>query len=151
MTNRNLDIDSAEQNTTANKNLPAQTRENMVEEEMRDSRKRIMVSQSSMTRAPTTTNTQSTKPKHAKQKPKRRIVSWKEPIAGNLIATPIGGNFQGIDKVERKLRTRTVAKHGVVFKIQETNSVTDTNLSINPPAHEGCSRQDDKGFNNATH
>ncbi len=69
----------------------------------------------------------------------------------NVIATPIGGNFQGIDKVERKLRTMTVAKHGVVSKIQETNPVTDTNLSINPPAHKGCSRPDNKGTNNAAH
>jgi hypothetical protein len=117
ITNRNSGIDSAEQNTTANKNLPAQTWENTVEEEMRDSRKRIMASQSSMTRAPTTMNMQSTAPKHVEQKPKRRIVSWKEPIAGNVITTPIGGNFQGIDKVEWKLRTRTVGKHGVVSKI----------------------------------
>ncbi len=49
MTNRKSDIDSAEKITTANKNLPAKTRENTVEEEMRDSRKRIMASQSSTT------------------------------------------------------------------------------------------------------
>jgi hypothetical protein len=138
MTNRNSDINSAERNTTANENLPALTRENRVEEETRKSRKR------------TAMNTQSTAPKHVKQKPKRRIVSWKELIAANIIATPIGGNFQGIDKVEQKLRTRTVAKHRVVSELQETNSVTDTNLSINPPAHKGCSRPDDKVTNNAT-
>jgi hypothetical protein len=90
-----------------------------------------------------------TQARHAETQEKDSFTE--EPIAANVITTPIKGNFQGINKVERNFRTRTVAKHRVVSEIQETNPVTDTNLSINPPAHEGRSRPHNKGTDKATH
>jgi hypothetical protein len=54
--NGSTDIDSAEQHTTAKENLPAQARENMVEEK-RGSRKHGRASQSKTTRVPTATST----------------------------------------------------------------------------------------------
>ncbi len=83
----NSDIDSAEQNITAHKHLPTWEGEHTVEE-TGDSRKRSVASQSSTTRDSLATNTQSTPPKHVKRTSKRRKVSWEEPIAATVIATP---------------------------------------------------------------
>jgi hypothetical protein len=51
---------------------------------------------------------QSTTPKHVERRPKKGRVSWKEPIE---VTTIIRGDFQGIDRVEQKLRRGTTAEH----------------------------------------
>ncbi len=136
--NGSTDIDSAEQHTTAKENLPAQARENMVEEK-RGSRKHERASQSRTTRVPTATSTQSSAPEQVEWTPKKGRVSWKEPLAATVI---IRGNFQGINRGEWKLRTRTAAEHKATPETLEINPATATTLSINPIAQDSQVRPD---------
>jgi hypothetical protein len=87
------DINSAAQHTTANKTLPSQAGESTVEEKGGSRKQSCM---------------QSATPKHVKRRPKKGRVSLKETIE---VTTIIRGDFQGIDRVERKLRRGTTAEH----------------------------------------
>jgi hypothetical protein len=118
------DINSAAQHTTANKTLPSQAGESMVEEKG-GSRKRPC--------------TQSTTPKHVERRPKKGSVSWKEPIE---VTTIIRGDFQGIDRVERKLRRGTTAEHKATPEKMEINYATAPHLVIDPIAHKSQVRSD---------
>jgi hypothetical protein len=126
------DIDSAAQHTTANKTLPYQAGESMVEEKGGSRKQSCM---------------QSTKPKHVERRPKKGRVSWKEPIE---VTTIIRGDFQGIDRVEWKLRRGATAEHKATPEKMEIDHVTALHLGINPIAHESRVRLDyDKTFNTA--
>jgi hypothetical protein len=116
----------------------------------RSSRKHSTVSQSSKTRAGTAKSTQITTPEHVERKSKSRRLLWKDPILVNVIPTSIGGAFQSIDGVERKLRTRNVAQHKVTPKTLESDPDSDKYLSVNPLAQDGQSRSDNKQNSNNT-
>jgi hypothetical protein len=141
--NGSTDIDSAEQHTTAKENLPAQARENTVEEK-RGSKKHGRASQSRTTRVPTTTSEQSTAPKQVEWTPKKGRVSWKEPLVATVI---IRGDFQGINRGKRKLRTRTAAEHEATPKTLEINPATATTSSINPIAQDSQVKPDYNDIN----
>jgi hypothetical protein len=87
---------------------------------------------------------QSTTSKHVKRKLKRRRLLWKDPILANVIATSTGGTFQGIDGVDRKLRTSNVALHKVTPKMQESDPDLGKYQSVNPIAHHGQFRSNNK-------
>jgi hypothetical protein len=104
---------------------------------VQSSRKHITVVQSSKTRASTAKSTQSTAPKHVERRPKSRRLSWKDPILVDVFATSIGGTFQGIDGVERKLRTRNNVRHKVTSKTLESDPNLDKYPSVNLLAQLG--------------
>ncbi len=58
------------------------------------------------------------------------------------VTTIIRGDFQGIDRVERKLRRRTMAKHKATPEIMEIHHATAPNLGIDPTAHKSRVRSD---------
>ncbi len=107
-------------------------------------RKCSRASQSSKTRACTTKSIHSAAPKHIKRKPMRRRFSWKDLISVNIIATSIGGAFQGIDGVKRKLRTKNSTQHEVTTKTLESDPDPNKYLSVNPLAQDGQSRSNNK-------
>jgi hypothetical protein len=55
-------------------------------------------------------STQSTENEHTERLPKRKV-SWRESVSANVITNSIRQDFQGIDGVEEKLRTRNVEWH----------------------------------------
>jgi hypothetical protein len=136
-------LDSVEQRPAEKESLPAQARARIVEEQQ-SSRKRSTTSQSSKARALTAKSTQSTASKHVERKPKRRRLLRKDLILVNVIATSIWGAFQGIDGVERKLRTRNVARHKVTPKTQESDPDPGKYQSVNPVAQDGQFRSEGK-------
>ncbi len=69
---------------------------------------------------------------HIKSKPRMRKVSWHEVILEICKDDPIKGNFQGINRVERKLRMRNVKQSRVAAKTGESNSTPDKIQNINP-------------------
>ncbi len=113
------DIDSAALHTTANNTLPSQAGESTVEEKGGSRKQSCM---------------QSTTPKHVKRSPKKGRVSWKELIE---VITIIRGDFQGIDRVERKLRRGTTAEHKATPKKMETNHATAPTPGYRP----NCSQE----------
>ncbi len=124
------DIDTAAQHTTANETLPSHAGESTLEEKG-GSRKQSC--------------TQSTTPEHVERRPKKGRVSWKEPIEVTII---IRGDFQGIDRVERKLRRGTTVEHKVTPEKMEIDHATAPHLGINPIVHKSQVRSDyDKTFN----
>jgi hypothetical protein len=76
---------------------------------------------------------QSTTPEHVKRRPKKGRVSWKEPIE---VTTIIKGDFQGINRVEWKLRRGTTVEHKATPKKMEISRTTAPHLGIDPIAHE---------------
>jgi hypothetical protein len=64
----------------------------------------------------------------------------------DVFATSIGGTFQGIDRVERKLRTRNVARHKVTSKTLESDPNPKKYPSVNPLAQDGLSRFGNKQY-----
>jgi hypothetical protein len=92
---------------------------------------------------------QSTKNKHVERPPKRRV-SWREPVLVNVITDSIRQDFQGIDGVERKLRTRNVKRHKVTPETQESDPDPGRYQSISPFAQSGQIISDDKNYSNYT-
>jgi hypothetical protein len=76
------------------------------------------------------------------EKAQERRVSWKEPIE---VTTIIRGDFQGIDRVERKLRRGTTAEHKATPEKMEINHTTAPHLGINQIAHKSQVRSDYDG------
>jgi hypothetical protein len=105
------DLDSAERYPAAREVPPAQAGERKAKEKW-SLKKCSMASQSSETRA-SAKSTQSTTSKHVERTPKRSKILWKEPILVDVIADPIRGDFQGIDRVESILRTSNAKWHEV--------------------------------------
>ncbi len=69
---------------------------------------------------------------------------WKEPILADIIADPIRGDFQGIDRVESILRTSNAKWHEVTPETQESDPNPGRYHSVNPLAQTGQIRSDDK-------
>jgi hypothetical protein len=86
------------------------------------SRKRSMASESRKTGAMKVKSMQSNITEHVKKKPRKRKVLWPEDISKICKYDPIEGNFQGNNRVERKLRMRNVKWRKVASKTQETGS-----------------------------
>jgi hypothetical protein len=136
------DFDSAERYPAAREVLPAQAGESGVNEKW-SSKKRSMASESCKTRA-SAKSTQSTTSEHVKRTPKRSKILWKEPILADVIADPIQGDFQGINRVESILRTSNAKWHEVTPETQESDPDPGRYQSVNPLAHTGQIRSDDK-------
>jgi hypothetical protein len=102
-----------------------------------------MASQSSKTRA-SAKSMQSTTSDHVKRTRKRSKILWKEPILADVIADPIRGDFQGIDRVESILRTSNDKRHEVTPKTQESDPNPGRYQSVNPLAQTGQIRSDNK-------
>ncbi len=134
------DLDSAEQYPPAREVLPAQAGESRVKEKW-SSKKRSMASQSSKTRA-SAKSTQSTTSEHVKRTPKRSKILWKEPILVDVIANPIRGDFQGINRVESILRTSNAKWHEITPETQESDPNPGRYQSVHPLAQTGQIRSD---------
>jgi hypothetical protein len=76
--------------------------------------------------------------------PKRSKILWKEPILADVIADPIRGDFQGINRVESILRTSNAKWHEVTPKTQESDPNPGRYQSVNPLAQTGQIRSDNK-------
>jgi hypothetical protein len=140
-TNRAHGIGSVKQHPTARVTLPAQAREEMVEEQ-RSSRKCSAANQSQKTRGMTIKSTQSTTFEHVKRKPKNQKVLWGEPILVRYIVDPISSYSLGINEVERRLRTRNIGWCKVASETQESDSTPDEYQSIDPLAQADQFRSD---------
>ncbi len=136
------DLDSTKRYPAARKVLPAQARESRVKEKW-SSKKCSMASQSSKTRA-SAKSMQSTTSEHVKRTPKRSKIWWKEPILADVIADPIRGDFQGINRVESILRTSNAKLHKVTPKTQASDPNPGRYQIVNPLAQTGQIRSDDK-------
>ncbi len=68
----------------------------------------------------------------------------------DVFATSIGGAFQGIGGVERKLRTSNVALHEVTSKTLESDPNPNKYPSVTPLAQDGQSRSNNKQNSNKT-
>jgi hypothetical protein len=108
-----------------------------------------MASQSSKTRA-SAKSTQSTTSKHVKRTPKRSKILWKKPILADVIADPIRGDFQYIDRVESILRTSNAKWHEVTPETQESDPNPSRNQSVNPLAQTGQIRSDNESNSTCT-
>ncbi len=102
-----------------------------------------MASQTSKTRA-SAKSTQSTTSKHIERMPKRSKILWKEQILADVIANPIRGDFQGIDRVKSILRTSNAKWHEVTPETQESDPNPGRCQSVNPLAQTGQIRSDNK-------
>jgi hypothetical protein len=76
--------------------------------------------------------------------PKRSKILWKEPILADIIANLIRGDFQGIDRVESKLRTSNAKWHEVTSETQKSDPDPGRYQSVNPLAQTGQIRSDNK-------
>ncbi len=95
-------------------------------------------------------STQITENKHVERPPKRKVLS-KEPLSVNVITDSIRQDFQGINRVERKLRTRNVEWHEVTPKTQQESDPNPGRYqSINPLAQSGQIRSGSKSYSNYT-
>ncbi len=124
--------------------LLAQTGASMVEKQL-SSRKCCMGSQLIETRA-SARRTQSTENEHVKRPPKRKIF-WREPV---LVTDSIKQDFQGINGVGRKLRTRNVEWHETTPKPQESDPNPGKYQRVNPLVLSGQIRSDYKSYSNYT-
>jgi hypothetical protein len=88
------------------------------------SRKCSMASESRKTGAMKVESTQSNITEHVEKKPRKRKVLWPEDISKICKYDPIESNFQfqGNNRVERKLRMRNVKWRKVASETQETDS-----------------------------
>jgi hypothetical protein len=127
-----FDLDSAERYPAAREVLPAQAGESRVKEKW-SSKKRSVASQSRETRA-SNKSMQSTTFELVERMLKRSKILWKEPMLAGVIANPIQGDFQGINRVESILRTSNAKWDEVTPKTQESDPNPGRYQSVNPLA-----------------
>ncbi len=105
--NRAKGNDSVEQHPTASEVLLDLAKQATVEAHQ-SLRKRSMVGQPSKTGAMNVKSMQRNSIEHVEREPRKRKVLWPEDILEICKDNPIKSNFQGINRVQRKLRTWNV-------------------------------------------